>query len=54
MCLICIELAKQAMTPSEARSALREMRVALDPAHVAEVETKLVEADAAAAAPTKP
>ena len=45
MCLICIELAKQAMTPKEARRALGEMRVKLDAAHVAEVETKLAEAE---------
>ena len=25
MCIICVELAKQAITPSEARRALREM-----------------------------
>lgn len=54
MCLICIELAKQAMTPVEARRALREMSVALDPHHVAEVETTLAQAEAeAAAAPAK-
>jgi hypothetical protein len=41
MCIICVELAKQAMTPLEARRALSEMRVKLDKNHVAEVETKL-------------
>ena len=41
MCIICVELAKQAMTPLEARRALREMRVKLDKGHLAEVETKL-------------
>jgi hypothetical protein len=50
MCLICVELAKQAMTPSEARRALREMTT-LDPAHVAEVEAKLREAEARAGKP---
>ena len=45
MCIICVELAKQAMTPAEARRALREMRLALDDAHVAEVETKLTEVE---------
>jgi hypothetical protein len=52
MCIICVELAKQSMTPSEARRALREMTVKLDQAHVAEVETKLRQAEAAD--PTKP
>jgi NACalpha-BTF3-like transcription factor len=51
MCIICVELAKQSMTPSEARRALREMTVKLDQAHVAEVETKLKEAEAAATKP---
>ena len=51
MCIICVELAKQAMTPSEARRALREMSSKLDQAHLAEVETKLVQAEADAAAP---
>jgi len=49
MCIICIELAKQAMSPLEARRALREMSSKLDKAHLAEVETKLVEAEKAAA-----
>ena len=52
MCIICVELAKQAMTPSEARRALREM-TKLDKDHVAEVETKLRQAEADAAK-TKP
>jgi hypothetical protein len=47
MCIICVELAKQAMTPAEARRALGEMRVKLGREHVAEVETKLVEAEKA-------
>lgn len=45
MCLICIELAKNAMTAKEGRRALGEMRVAMDKAHVAEVEAKLAEAE---------
>ena len=45
MCIICVELAKQAMTPSEARRALGEMRGKLA-GHVAEVEAKLAEAEA--------
>jgi len=51
MCIICVELAKQSMTPSEGRRALREMTT-LDRAHVAEVEAKLAEAEAAR--PPKP
>jgi hypothetical protein len=45
MCLICIELDKLAMTSREARRALGEMRIALDPAHIEEVEAKLAEAE---------
>ena len=48
MCLICIELAKNAMTATEGRRALGEMRAKLDPGHVAEVERKLAEAERAA------
>jgi hypothetical protein len=59
MCIICVELAKRAMTPSEARRALREMSVKLDTAHIAELETTLDQAEAAdatatAGAATKP
>ncbi len=53
MCIICVELAKQAMTPSDARRALREMSGKLDQQHAAEVEAKLVQAEADPAA-TKP
>lgn len=52
MCLICVEIAKSKMTVNEARQQLREMREGLDAAHVAEVESKLDEAERAAA--TKP
>lgn len=45
MCLICIELDKNAMTFREGRRALGEMRGGLDPKHVEEVETKLDEAE---------
>ena len=45
MCLICIDLAKKAITSREGRRALGEMRVKLDRAHVAEVEAKLAEAE---------
>jgi len=48
MCLICVELAKNAMTPKEGRRALGEMRAKLDADHVAEVEAKLAEAERAA------
>jgi len=51
MCIICVELAKQAMTPSDARRALREMTGKLDREHVAEVETKLREAETTATKP---
>lgn len=52
MCIICVEIAKQSMTPPEARRALREMTAKLDPAHVAEVEAKLRQAETDAG--TKP
>jgi hypothetical protein len=45
MCLICIELDKQAMNFREGRRALGEMRGGLDPKHVEEVEAKLDEAE---------
>lgn len=45
MCLICVELAKSKMTAKEGRQALREMRVAMDKSHVAEVEAKLADAE---------
>jgi len=48
MCLICVELAKDKLTASEARRALGEMRVKLDKDHIAEVEAKLAEAEARA------
>jgi hypothetical protein len=51
MCMICVELAKQAMTPSEARRALREMSTKLDRQHLAEVETKVRQAEADATKP---
>lgn len=47
MCLICIDLAKQKITPVEGRRALREMSEKLDRDHIREVETKLAEAEAA-------
>jgi hypothetical protein len=45
MCIICVELAKQSMTPSDARRALREMTDKLERGHVAEVEAKAREAE---------
>jgi hypothetical protein len=45
MCLICVELAKNAMTAVEGRRALGEMRGKLGAEHVAEVEAKLAEAE---------
>ena len=51
MCIICVELAKQSMTPAEARRALREMTTKIDQAHVAEVEAKVKQAEAGTAKP---
>jgi hypothetical protein len=51
MCIICVELAKQSMTASEARRALREMTTKIDQAHVAEVEAKLKQAETGTAKP---
>jgi hypothetical protein len=45
MCLICIELDRSAMTSREARRALGEMRVKLDPAHLKDVEAKIAESE---------
>jgi hypothetical protein len=50
MCLICVEVAKSKMTAREGRQALREMRDGLDPAHLAEVEARLAEAEKAESA----
>jgi hypothetical protein len=51
MCIICVELAKQSMTPSEARRALREMTTKIDQTHVAEVEEKVKQAEAGTTRP---
>ncbi|HEY4058645.1 MAG TPA: hypothetical protein VGM39_18660 [Kofleriaceae bacterium] len=45
MCLICIDLAKKAITPAEGRRNLREMTEKLDKEHIREVEAKLTEAE---------
>ena len=47
MCIICVDFDKGRMTTAEARRALGEMVVKLDPKHVAEVERTLRDADAA-------
>jgi hypothetical protein len=51
MCIICVELAKQTMTPTDARRALREMRTKVGESHAAEVERKLDDDDAAGRSP---
>lgn len=48
MCLICIDLAKQKITPAEARRALREMTEKVGSDHAREVAAKVAEAEAAA------
>ena len=45
MCLICIELDRQARTSREARRALGEMRAGLEPAHLAEDDSKVEDAE---------
>jgi hypothetical protein len=45
MCIICIDFERGALRPQEARRALREMRGAMDAAHVEEIEKKLDEAE---------
>ncbi len=47
MCLICIDMARGAMRPAEARRALGEMGAKLQPTHLAELEQRLAEAEAA-------
>jgi hypothetical protein len=54
MCIICIDLDRSAMNFKEGRRALGEMRVALDAAHVEEVEKKLDAAEQAESRATKP
>lgn len=43
MCIICVHYEKEKMTIKEASRALKEMRVAMDPEHVEEVEKMLYE-----------
>jgi hypothetical protein len=45
MCIICIDFARGALRPIEARRALREMRDSLPAGHVREVEQKIEEAE---------
>jgi hypothetical protein len=45
MCIICIDIARGALRPTEARRALREMRDSLPEGHAQEVEQKLEEAE---------
>ena len=47
MCLICVDLAKEKLTASEARRALGEMRVKLDAEHIAELEANIASAEQA-------
>jgi len=50
MCIICIDLAKGALTGKDARRHLGEMRGKLGEEHAAEVQEKIVAAEKAAAA----
>jgi len=45
MCIICVDMAKGKLTTKEARRALGEMAVTLDPVHLREVRKKLSEAE---------
>jgi hypothetical protein len=54
MCIICIELARGALRPNEARRALTEMRDGLPPGHADEVEHKVEEAEEQEASAKKP
>ena len=50
MCLICVELDKQRMSFREARRAMGEMREKVGEKHIAEVEVKVAQGEAEAAA----
>lgn len=52
MCLICIDMARGALRPAEARRALGEMREGLGAAHAREVEEAVARAEEEAAAPS--
>jgi hypothetical protein len=51
MCLICIDFDKGKLTTQEARRAIGEMKAKLDTKHLAEVETKVAQAEAQATKP---
>jgi hypothetical protein len=54
MCLICIDLARGALNPREARRALGEMREGLPPEHVREVERAVQQAEDEEPPPSQP
>lgn len=45
MCIICVELEKSLITPSEAKKNLKEMQNSLDLEHFLEVEEKIEQID---------
>lgn len=51
MCIICVELAKQSMTPTDARRALREMRTKVGEDHARELDEKIATAEVSGPAP---
>ncbi len=54
MCIICVDFDKGRMTAAEARRALGEMVVKLDPEHVAQIERTLHDADSGTPAGVAP
>jgi hypothetical protein len=50
MCIICVDFERGALRVGEARRALGEMRLKLEPEHAREVEAKLEKAEAEEAA----
>lgn len=54
MCLICIDMARGALRPAEARRALGEMRAGLGAEHAREVEEAVARAEADATATEPP
>lgn len=49
MCIICLELDRDRLTPFEARRNLGEMSSTIEPEHLAEVERRIDEAEKAQA-----
>jgi hypothetical protein len=45
MCIICVDFARGALKLREARRALGEMAVGLEPEHVQEIERRLADAE---------